>query len=201
MSQDGWRRRDEFAHLAQLLLSNTVAAEGQSIAWVRGQSPDAPTRLLTGRGGTVTEPIVPIKLRDGRFLRLGITLRVEVRRDGAPPTTRVVVVQSSFQYQGTRDGIGSEIFRYDFLRVDDSRHPNAHLNVFGSQPVASPSDKPLERVHFPTSRVSLEAIIRCLAEQYGVGTKVGSEIWRPALAESERQFLSIAHQPASGPSS
>jgi len=61
-------------------------------------------------------------------------------------------------------------------------------------------DRPLERVHFPTGRFSIEGIVRLLAEEFDVPTNRDAAIWRPVLAASEREFLEIAHLPLSGPS-
>ena len=54
---------------------------------------------------------------------------------------------------------------------------------------------PLARVHFPTMRVSLEAIIRLLVEDFRVPCEAPADVWRPVLAASEAAFLAIAHRP------
>jgi hypothetical protein len=66
------------------------------------------------------------------------------------------------------------IFRYDYLRHPASQHPPAHLQIRGKLTEQSVlrQGQPLERVHFPTSGVSLEAIIRVLAVQFGVSQAV-----------------------------
>lgn len=55
----------------------------------------------------------------------------------------------------------------------------------------------LERIHFPTSRVPLEAVINLLATDFRVRCNEQPELWRPVLAESERRFFQIAHIPLS----
>lgn len=45
----------------------------------------------------------------------------------------------------------------------------------------------------------LEGVIRLLVEEFGVPCNQPPAIWRPVLAEAERAFLEIAHQPLSGP--
>jgi hypothetical protein len=57
----------------------------------------------------------------------------------------------------------------------------------------------LERVHFPTGRISIEAVIRLLIEQFGLEARTRPETWRPVLAASEEEFLKIAHRDISGP--
>ena len=60
---------------------------------------------------------------------------------------------------------------------------------------------PLDRSPFPnpTQRISLEAVIRLLIEQFGVPANQPPDIWRPMLTESEAAFLEIAHRSLSGP--
>ena len=52
-----------------------------------------------------------------------------------------------------------------------------------------------ERVHYPTGRVALEAVIRLLIEQYSVVPLQPAHIWRPLLHASETAFQEIAHKP------
>ena len=78
-----------------------------------------------------------------------------------------------------------------------------HLQIRGT---LTESDVPvyrdlLEHVHFPTGRISLEGILRLLAEQFSVPCNEPETVWRPMLAEAERTFLEIAHRPLSGPGS
>jgi len=105
------------------------------------------------------------------------------------------VRNSSYQYQHDRDG-KKWIFRYDYLRTPPQAEPPAHLQIRGSL-VAD--NRPLDDLRFPTGRVTLEAVIRLLAEQFSVLCNQDSAAWRPILAESEGMFLKMAHQPLSGP--
>jgi hypothetical protein len=92
------------------------------------------------------------------------------------------------------------IVRYEYLRTPKDQHPGAHLHVNATPPEdCCPPHRPLPRIHFPTGRISLEAVIRLLAEQFELRCATDKEIWRPVLAESERSFLEIAHKPLSGP--
>lgn len=107
---------------------------------------------------------------------------------------RLKVQRSSFQYQADRDG-DRPIFRYDYLRVPGSTQPPSHLNRYGSLAVdALPATGPLSRIHFPTSRVSMEAGIRLLADDFAVPTATAATDWRPLLAASETTFRQIAHR-------
>lgn len=58
-----------------------------------------------------------------------------------------------------------------------------------------------QRIHFPTRRVSLEAVIRLLIQEFKVPPRKPAEFWRSLLSESEAIFLDIAHQSRAGPSS
>ncbi len=134
-------------------------------------------RLIRGSNG-------PLPLRDGNFLRLSISLYVEDTGEGP----RLKTWQSSFQYQRDRDG-KDWIFRYDYLRSPEGSYPSAHLQIRGKH----------ERVHFPTMRVPLEAIIRCLASDFNVPCSEPAEVWKYVLHHTEIDFLEIHHPPVSCP--
>ena len=94
------------------------------------------------------------------------------------------------------------IFRYDYNRESPDQHPTAHLHVRGSlSENCLAADLALERIHFSTNRISIEAVIRLLIEQFNMTSNSPPEIWRPLLAESEALFLQIAHKSLSGPAS
>lgn len=184
----GPRSFDAFRDLIQLLLGMTVLADGQFVRLSgRGGRRGDDVRVLAGTAG----PTDPLLLRDGRWLRLGITLILD-RVGGA-----VSVAKSSFQYQADRDG-DRPIFRYDFLRAPRSAEPAAHLNVYGELSVEGilPSTRPLSRVHFPTRRVSIEAGVRLLVDDFGVPTARAD--WRPILSASEATLagtvLAVGHR-------
>lgn len=145
-------------------------------------------------GGLAQEDDV-VLLTDGRLLRLSITLFRAPHEGGH----RMKVEQASYQYQADQTGT-RWIFRYDYRREPQGQHPATHLQVRGNLLEPIPLYRGmLERVHFPTGRVSLEAVIRLLIEQFAVRPNRPPEIWRRVLAESERAFEEIAHRPLSGP--
>lgn len=181
---------DAFRELASRLLHLTVLYPGGGVRLASG--PRGPETLALGGWGG---PDDPLPLNDGRSLRLSVVLYLEPFQDGH----RLKVEESSYQYQMDRGG-ERWIFRYDYLRHPPSPHPAAHLQVRGELAEhCLPERTPLERIHFPTGRVSLEAIIRLLADQFDVPCNRPAELWRPVLAESEGAFLEIAHRPLSGP--
>ena len=137
----------------------------------------------------------PLPLTDGRYLRLSVRLYVAPVEE----LSRLKVASSSYQYQLDREG-DRWVFRYDYIRNPPDPHPSAHVQLRGNLVEdCLPDDTSLERVHFPTARVSLEAVIRLLADQFGTPCHRESEVWQPVLAETERAFLEIAHQPRGGP--
>jgi hypothetical protein len=136
-----------------------------------------------------------IPLNDGRFLRVTIALYFEHTSEGR----RLKVRSASYQYQ---EDLGGDcwMFRYDYLREPKNPHPANHLQIRGKLiENCLPPHHPLERVHFPTMRVSLEAVIRLLADQFRVKCNQRAAIWRPMLAASEAPYLRIAHRSLSGP--
>ncbi|MBI3030945.1 MAG: hypothetical protein HYY64_15680 [Candidatus Rokubacteria bacterium] len=178
-----------FRDLADRLLRLTVLHESGAARLSAGPRPN--TFVLGGWNG----PDDPLPLNNGRFLRVTVGLYLEGTEHGP----RLKVEQSSYQYQEDREG-DRWIFRYDFLRNPPAPHPANHLQVRGGLlEDCLPQGLTLERVHFPTARVSLEGIMRLLVEQFGVPTNAAPEVWRPVLAETERAFYGIAHRSLSGP--
>jgi hypothetical protein len=180
---------DAFLDLVSLLLNLTILAPRGAVRLTTGPRRNA--AILGGWRG----PSDPLPLRDGKFLRATILLYLDQTQEGE----RLKIQESSYQCQA--DALGERwIVRYDYLRYPPSPYPGAHLQIRGelAEPCLPP-ERPLSRVHFPVGRVSLEAVIRLLADQFGVPTNEPSAVWRPVLAESERAFLEIAHRPLSGP--
>jgi hypothetical protein len=129
---------------------------------------------------------------------MAITLAIVPTDDGA----RLKVLSSNHQYQMDADG-EHWIFRYDFLRhefhEEARNHAEGHFQIQADllEQDGLPYGKTVARIHFPTGRVSLEAIIRLLVDEFGVRCLSDDELWRPVLRESEEFFLDIAHRPRS----
>jgi len=187
------RAAEAFRELVSLLFDLTVAGDGAPLVLARG--PVGGRRAVLQAGYEPTGSALP--LNDGRFLRVHVTLSLE----DTPEGRRLKVIKSSYQYQVDREG-ERWIVRYDYLREPGpDPHPQAHVQVRGALIEAGvPARRGLlEHVHLPTGRVSVEAVIRLLAEQFGVRCNEPATVWRPVLAESERLFQEIAHRPLSGP--
>jgi len=137
-----------------------------------------------------------VRLRGGRFLRVFVVLFREPHNGGY----RMKVEQATYQYQVDPEG-KQWVFRYDYRREPRDQHPATHLQVRGTltEREVGPYRGLLDRTHFPTGRVSIEAVIRLLVEQFGIPSGSTPETWRRVLAESERLFEDIAHRPLSGP--
>ncbi|MGH7771205.1 MAG: hypothetical protein ACREQA_03110 [Candidatus Binatia bacterium] len=178
-----------FHELSNLLLNITVLAPGSTVKLIR--LAQDPTKAVLG-GRTAREPLC---LNDARYLRVSAKLYL----DRTTEPNFLKVEETSYQYQLDPEG-DRWIFRYDYLRNPPHAYPASHLQINGQLAEAEAfGDLPLKKVYFPTGRVSLEAVIRLLVEQFKVPCNQPSKIWRPVLAESERDFLKVAHQALSGP--
>lgn len=175
-----------FRELAALLMRLTILAPEGGVRFSSGPRGTADL-VLGGWGG----PDDPLPLRDGRYLRLTIRLYVAPIAE----QNRLKVAQSSYQYQLDREG-DRWVFRYDYLRIPPDPHPAAHVQNNGSlAEECLPPTRPLSRIHCPTARVSLEAVIRLLTDEFGTPCAMEPAVWRPVLSETERAFLQIAHHP------
>lgn len=182
---------DAFRDLVARLLSLTVLAPYGTVALFAGPR-GRDTQVLSGRRAVGD----PLPLNENRgYLRLVMTLSL-VQAQGRQ---LLKVMNSGCQYQ--LDEAGERwIFRYDYRRVPPDPYPAAHLQIRGRlDEDCLPPGRTLARIHFPSGRVSIEAVTRLLVDQFGVPTTRRPELWRPVLSETERIFHEIAHIPPSGP--
>jgi len=176
-----------FCDLLNLLLANTVMAVGASLHLQQGERRN--NYIVGGR------LLAPIQLRDGKFLRVYYGLAIQGTSEGP----RLKVINSGFKYQVDIDG-KRWIFRYDYDRFPRRPYPPTHFHIRGDlKENCLPGGEVLEDIHFPATRVSLEAVIRLLIDQFGVSPATPRGIWRKLLAKSEADFLDIAHRGLSGP--
>jgi hypothetical protein len=190
-----------YRDLLALLFNLTVGAVGNAI--VVNVGADGPDRGVISPQGF---PERNMALLDGRFLKFNINLFLG-ETDRAPGRTVMKVRAEVFQYQLEPSAESDAwVFRYEYDRETKagSPHPPAHLHVKARlldevAAVIPEGARPLERVHFPTGRVSVPGIIRLLVEQFGCPTDEPPDCWRPVLAAVEEEFHAIAHQPLSGP--
>lgn len=178
---------EAFRTLCGRLLTATIITDGSALQLIQGERRN--TFLMSGRNSR------PLELTNGHYLRLHYTLEIVNTSDGP----RLKVMDSGFQYQV--DEIGKQwIFRYDYVRNPPRPHPATHFHIRGNlTETCLPPNIQLADVHFPAIRVSIEAVIRLLIEQFKIRSRQPHSFWRPLLTESERQFIQIAHRPLSGP--
>lgn len=184
---------DAFCDLLSLIFRLTVVQANTPVCLDWGTQPVADRVKCRVAGGWDKRGLLP--LRNGKFLRLIIGVFLDQTANDL-----LKVDKSSLQYQCDEAG-ESWVCRYEYARDPEGRHPAMHLHVRGAlaESDALPADRPLERVHFPTNRVSCEAMIRLLVEQFNVSTNYPREIWQPVLAFTEAEFLRRAHLSSSGP--
>jgi hypothetical protein len=142
-----------------------------------------------------------LELRNGWFLRLLLTFRVEpsVSAGGA---LKLKTLSSSIQYQNVdSEDEQSWVFRYEYSRFARDHYAPGHLHVRATPrgPECLVGNLLMEDVHFPTGRVTLEGIIRLLIDDFGVGANEDEDVWRPLLHETEQVFINIARQPQAPP--
>ncbi|GAA1921260.1 hypothetical protein GCM10009716_32300 [Streptomyces sodiiphilus] len=189
--QGGKQSATAFRTLAQKLLAITVMEQGQRLVLRPHTRGDTVWVLEGGHNAPHTSDAGLVKLLDGHWLKIGYLLSLT-------GNNRLAVTSSKIQYQWT-DTDRSEVFRYDYAYEAEGRHPAAHLNLHALLPEPDGPGgpgRPLERVHFPTGRTSLEQVLRLLAQGFHVRTARPPEIWEPVLAEAERMFYEVAHQPS-----
>ncbi len=180
---------DAFRELVHFVLSLTIMREDGGVLLQHG-----PRGFDLGNiVGWFGNDRVP--LTDGRWLRVLVQLYLDAVDGG-----KLKVETSLFQYQLDEDA-ECWVFRYDYLRNPADQHPASHVQIRGTltETAVVPVRGPLSRVHFPTGRIGLEAVIRLLVEQFGVSTNEPPEVWRPVLAVTEMAFLRIARRSISGP--
>lgn len=175
-----------FCELMNLLLHQTVMVPGSSLDLQQGDRKN--NYILSGRS------FEPMALTDKRYLRIYMGLAIHKTKDGP----RLKVLNSGFQYQADTNG-KEWIFRYDYERNPVRPHPPTHFHLRGTLVEnCLPAGKALDDIHFPATRVSLEAVIRLLIDQFQVRARTSRSHWRKLLTESEKAFMAIAHKALSG---
>jgi hypothetical protein len=184
-----------YRDLLSLLFSITVMDKTGGIQIAAGSG--RPERgVMAPLGG----PVFPLPLTDGHFLRFNINLFLG-ETEKVPGLEALKVEDENYQYQLDTQA-QQWVFRYEYKRERADRHPPAHLHIRAA--LLSSVDilgleRPLERLHFPTGRVSVPGLIRLLIEQFKVPANRSAGVWRRVLSQTERDFQRIAHQTLSGP--
>lgn len=181
----------QFEAFVNHLFCLTVGHKTASIRLSSAKTGKKQHRVLSGGHDPSGEPVV--RLTNDRYLRLVVSLFLDP--GGADPFLRTSMSLLQYQFDEAGD---DWVFRYEYKREpdpEDSR-PVGHLHVRGqlSTDGVLARKQTLDRVHFPCGRPTIESVIRLLIDDFGVPSDAPDPIWRPLLAETEREFLKVAHK-------
>lgn len=137
----------------------------------------------------------PTDVRFDNGCRVRILQRIVPNPDN--PQEKVRTANYSYAY-GFGDSLDEGwLVRYDYVperaeRDEEYEYPVGHVHFNGrSEPyglLEIEGKKGLDRLHFPTRRISMEDFIEHLVVEIGVPTKHGKEAAREVLAESRETF-------------
>ena len=181
---------EAFRQLLSFLLSKTILDKSGAVRTILG--PRADSGVISGWGSDPLS-LSPLPLTNAYFLRLTVRVYREKQEDGS---YKLKVSSSSYQYQrDASEGSEDWIFRYDYIRDPGHKHPESHCHVRGNLLSGEVlGEKPLQRVHFPTRRMSIESIIQLLIQDFGVPANTDASFWKELLNESVSEFHKIAHE-------
>lgn len=164
-----------FRDLISQILHLTVLKQNEVIRLWEFPKPDF---FIVGGALAATDPI---RLNNNHYLRLTMTLRHDKRKH------RLMIEQASYQYQMEREDNHRWIFRYDYLlnQSPDSQYPPCHLQLNAKFPADVGLHRDMHKIHFPVNAISLEAVIRLLAEEFHVPCNKPATVWRHVLTESD----------------
>jgi hypothetical protein len=125
----------------------------------------------------------PMQMKNGRYLFLYQLLGLR------HPERYLTTIEYRYVYQETPDP-DSWIFRYEYQRepLEDYPYPKAHLHL-NADPTSYPGTKAFPKLHIPTGRVTVEAVLRHLLDEHGVPCI--SPHWQSVLSEGEKAYAGI----------
>jgi len=138
----------------------------------------------------------PIQISDNRFLltyeplpalfcaeqrTLSITQLFTVCQDKARGGYKVRTLQYDYSLNGPdENGVWDEIVSYHWHPEESAvREPHLHVAC-------------VPRIHFPTSRVSVERFIRMLIDYYDIQPILADAVWKEILERNGRAFDAMA---------
>lgn len=132
-----------------------------------------------------------VELANGLWVRVSQLIRPNPS-DGS----EVQTAEYSYVYASSADADNDWLVRYDYVPEEASspeyRYPVAHVHFNGYsehyEQIAIPEKKPLEKLHFPTRRISLEDFIEHLIIEFSVPTKCGYAEALELLSDSREGF-------------
>lgn len=127
----------------------------------------------------------------------GLWIRVfQLIRPNPGDGSKVQTAEYSYVYASSADADNDWLVRYDYVPEEASspgyRYPVAHVHFNGYsekyERLAIPGKKPLEKLHFPTRRISLEDFIEHLIIEFAVPTRSDPEEALELLSDSREGF-------------
>ncbi|MBZ0188334.1 MAG: hypothetical protein K8F91_18945 [Candidatus Obscuribacterales bacterium] len=177
-----------FGDLISRLINLTIAKDSGHVPVISGSG-----RLVNIQGWNDAGNAVP--LTNGCFLRIAYQVYLSDKDD------YLRTAKNIYQYQTDQPGKNTWIFRYDYIRKPDDIHPPSHLQIRANLTESVPVKKnSLEHVHFPTERVSIEAILRLLINDFDVPCKCKevledeTPLWEAVLRATEAPWQDVAHR-------
>lgn len=142
-------------------------------------SPPAPVRALVLSGGSLAGG--DLRLRSPA-VESGVLLRVRqqfrsVEEPDAPAADRWHVSTIAYDYRLSRGSDRSELLSWHWHPRTGVAFPHVHVAA----------DDLSRRVHVPSGRVSIEAVLRMLVGELSVPPRRGD--WAEVLAEAEARFV------------
>ncbi len=137
----------------------------------------------------------PIEVELGNGCRVRISQRIVPNPENLWEKVRTANYSYAYGFGENLDN--GWIVRYDYVperaeRDEDYEYPIGHIHFNGHSEAyerfEGENKKQLDRLHFPTRRISLEDFIEHLIIEIGVMTKHGKEAALEVLAESRRRF-------------
>ena len=128
-----------------------VAAAELSDAWLGAEMR---TLIIGHRVSRSSRRGRPVRLSNGMYLNVQMTLRMNHNPDSGPP--RLQTLRSAYRYQAGPDlDDPKPLFVYEYNRNAPARYPRCHLHVFAA-PDGYALQRPFPRLHLPTRRITLE---------------------------------------------
>jgi len=130
---------------------------------------------------------IPINTQFGKFY-LSLMQRLETVEEDSKFRLRIQNYWYHLYTDPCRDS--EPILRWEYDRgIPFSRHCQSHVHVRTRFDLDGGRSLHLNKIHLPTSRVSVESIIRMLIVDFGMFPPCGLDCWADVLYNSERTFM------------
>lgn len=144
---------------------------------------------------------VALRHRDGGARGLNLEVRQQFRLVDPDPTDAIPAWRVStvaYEYR-LLDARGTEMLAYHWQPGPEYEGPDhPHLHVSAVLPAQGPAGTAFEididKIHAPTGRVSLEAVVRMLLTELDVGHRPNRGNWSDILDAAEQRFRNARRQ-------